>query len=56
MNQAHYRDYPSDRAIDHSDYVLRVLEDRFGEPTEAQIKAERERREKIEANKIEVKP
>jgi hypothetical protein len=56
MNEAHYRDYPSDRAIDHSDYMLSVFEDRFGEPTEAQLQAARERIAKGEWMLIKIAP
>jgi hypothetical protein len=43
MNEQHYRDYPSDRAIDHQDQMLSRMEDRFGEPSEADLRAARER-------------
>jgi len=43
-SQDHYRDYPCDKAIEHQDYVLGLTEDRFGEPSLAEIRATAERR------------
>ena len=47
----HYRDYPSDRAIAYEDYVLRMMEDRFGEPTVEEVQLEAARRAKLAAER-----
>lgn len=52
----HYRDYPSDRAIDYEDYVLRMMENRFGEPSEADLQAARERIAKGEWMLVKIAP
>jgi len=56
MNEQHYRDYPSDRAIDHQDQMLSRMEDRFGEPSEADLQAARERIAKGEWMLIKIAP
>lgn len=56
MNEWHYLDYPNDRAIDHQDRMLSMMEDRFGEPSEADLQAARERIAKGEWMLVKIAP
>lgn len=56
MNEAHYRDYPSDRGFDNQDRTLSRMENRFGEPSEADLQAARERIAKGEWMLVKIAP